>query len=65
MEVWSLFKLIHGDTEKARAFHICIIGNACDLLFYYFGKPISTILKEINFYQEFTQGFRAFNYAVV
>ena len=30
-----------------------------------FGKPLSTILKVINFYEEFTQGFLAFNYTVV
>ena len=49
---------IHSDAEKARKSHICIIGNA-------FGKPISTNLKVINFYEEFALGFLASNCAVV
>ena len=55
----------HSDTEKARESHICIIGNACDLLFYSGSPVISTILKVINFYEECTQGFIASNYAAV
>ena len=45
---------IHSDTEKARESHICIIGNASDLLFYLGSPAISTILKVIHFYEEFT-----------
>ena len=56
---------IHSDTEKAREIHICIIANACDLPFYLGSPAISTILKVINFCEEFTQRFLTSNYAVV
>ena len=42
------------DTEKAKESHICIIGTASDLLFCLGSPAISTILKVINFYEEFT-----------
>ena len=56
---------INSDTEKASESPICIIGSACDLLFYLASPAISTILKIIHFYEEFTQCFLASNYAVV
>ena len=63
MEVWSLLKYIV--ILRKRENLIYLYHWKCMSFTFLFGKPISTILKVINFYKEFTQGFLASNYAAV